>query len=258
MRRQIVRRISKSARAAQVIGFFSLVLGIVATLAHRFGGIDTLSFLFAAAAAALLALLSLGLGALGLWRMWSQGAKAGGAVLRAVIFAGLTLSPFAAALVIGAQTPLINDVSTDWVNPPKFPIGSRIDITPPFVTPPTQDEIARLQIEAYPDLVTQDLTIEPQLAEQLTRSAAKAMGWTPTTQSGGLSSTEGISYAFESKSLIFGFTDDIVVRIKRADNGLKLDMRSTGRAGEADLGAHANRIRAFFLAFASEQRRRGL
>jgi hypothetical protein len=258
MRRQLIRRVSKSARAGQVLAFFSVVLGIVAIVAHRLGSIDTLSFLMTGAVAAAIALLAIGFAVLGLWRMWSEGAKAGGAVLRTVIFAGLTLSPFMFAVVAGSQTPLINDVSTDWVLPPQFPIGSRIDITPPFSEPKSQAEIAQLQAEAYPDLVTQELNIEAQLADQIIGVAAKSMGWRATTQAGSLTSSEGLSQAFESRSLIFGFTDDIVVRLRRADNGLLLDVRSTGRAGLADLGAHAKQIRGFFAAFASEQRKRGI
>jgi hypothetical protein len=258
MRRQIIRRVSKSARVAQALGFFSLLLGTVATLAHRVGGIDTLSFLITGAVAAIIALVALGFAGLGLWRMWSEGAKAGGAAMRTVIFAGVTLSPFIVTIILGAQTPMINDVSTDWVMPPQFPIGSRIDVTPPFNEPKTEGEIAVLQAGAYPDIVTQELNMEPQVAGQIIRVAAKAMGWKPTTQAGDLASPSGASQAFESHSLIFGFTDDIVVRLRKADNSLKLDVRSTGRAGEADLGAHAKKIRAFFAAFATEQRKRGV
>ena len=258
MRRQMVRRVSKSARAGQVLAFFSVVLGVVATLAHRFDRIDTLTFLIAGVVAASIAMFALACAAFGLLRMWSEGAKAGGAVLRTVIFAALTLSPIGFAAVSGAQTPLINDVSTDWVLPPQFPIGSRINVTPPFAEPKSQAEIAMLQAGAYPDLVTQELNIDPQIANQLVAAAAKSMGWTPTTTAGSLASPDGATQAFESRSLIFGFTDDIAVRLRRGDSGLLLDVRSTGRAGEGDLGAHAKRIRAFFAAIASEQRKRGV
>ena len=258
MRRQMIRRVSKSARAGQALAFFSIVLGVVATAAHRFGGIDTLSFLLTGAMAAFLAIVALICAAFGLWRMWSEGAKAGGAVLRTIIFAGLTLSPFMFVIVLGLQTPLINDVSTDWTLPPQFPIGSRVDVTPPFQEPKSQAEIAFLQAEAYPDLVTQELSIDPQLAAQIIGVAARSLGWQITSQAGSFANPAGASIAFESRSLIFGFVDDIVVRLRRADNNLLLDVRSTGRAGSADLGAHAKRIRGFFAAFATEQRKRGV
>lgn len=258
MRRQIIRRVSKSAKIGQALAFFSLVLMVIASLAHRIGQIDTLSFLIAAALASFIALLALLFATFGLWRMWSEGAKAGSAILRCTVFAALTLTPLIIASVLGLQTPLINDVSTDWDMPPQYPIGSRIDVTPPFDKQKSQEEFAQLQREAYPDLVTQVLEIEPQLAEQFIRLSAKNLGWQATTQGGSLASEAGATWAFETHSPVFGFTDDIVVRLKRNDSGLLMDLRATGRAGGADFGAHAKQIRAFFVAFASEQRKRGI
>ncbi len=258
MRRQIVRRVSKSAKAGQALAFFSVVLGLLAIVAHRFGQVDTLSFLLAGSAASVIAIIALFFAGIGLWRMWSEGAKAGGAVLRTFVFASLTLSPLFAAAIMGAQTPLINDVSTDWIDPPQFPIGSRVDVMPPISEPKSQTEIAQLQAEAYPDIQTQKLVIDPQLAEQIIRASAKTLGWQPTTRSGSINSPDGATQAFETQSLIFGFTDDIIVRLKRGDDGLLMDVRLTGRAGESDLGAHAKRIVSFFAAFASEQRKRGI
>lgn len=258
MQRQLTRRISKSAKAGQVVAFFSLVLGLVALLAHRIGQIDTLSFLLVGAFAFCLAILAIGLAMFGLMRMWTEGAKAGSAIVRTFVFASLTLSPAAAALGKAFQHPLINDVSTDWTMPPQFPIGSRIDAFPPLAGSKTDNETAQLQAEAYPDLVTQIVTIDPALAEQIVRTVAKGLGWQATTRSGSIASIEGASQAFETRSLIFGFTDDVVVRLRRADNGLLLDVRAKGRAGDTDLGSHAKKIRGFFEAFASEQRKRGI
>ncbi|MGL4405693.1 MAG: hypothetical protein ACRCT6_08040, partial [Notoacmeibacter sp.] len=144
----MIRRVSKSARAGQAVAFFSLLLGLVAIFAHRVNQIDTLAFLLVGAFAIVLALASLAFATFGLWRMWSEGAKAGGAILRTLFLAGFTLSPVFAAGALVFQTPLINDVSTDWVSPPEFPIGSRIDVTPPFSTPKTNGEIAQLQTAA--------------------------------------------------------------------------------------------------------------
>ena len=45
--------------------------------------------------------------------------------------------------------------------------------------------------------------------------------------------------------VLFRFVDDIVVRIRTAPGGSIVDVRSTSRVGESDLGANAARIRAF-------------
>ena len=48
------------------------------------------------------------------------------------------------------------------------------------------------------------------------------------------------------KSLLFGFEDDVVLRIvPGADGTTKVDMRSKSRVGRSDLGINAGRIREF-------------
>jgi hypothetical protein len=46
-------------------------------------------------------------------------------------------------------------------------------------------------------------------------------------------------------SLLFGFKDDVVVRIASAPDGTKVDIRSKSRVGRHDIGMNAKRIRAF-------------
>ena len=50
-------------------------------------------------------------------------------------------------------------------------------------------------------------------------------------------------------SFWFGFVDDIHIRIRPGDDGTEVDLRSVSRVGVSDLGANANRIRAFINNF---------
>ena len=47
---------------------------------------------------------------------------------------------------------------------------------------------------------------------------------------------------------IFGFLDDVVVRLRVTDEGTQVDMRSASGTGEHDLGHNARRIASFFSA----------
>jgi uncharacterized protein (DUF1499 family) len=51
-----------------------------------------------------------------------------------------------------------------------------------------------------------------------------------------------------AESFWFGFKDDIVIRVVGNGLGARVDMRSVSRVGRGDLGANANRIRAFMAA----------
>ena len=47
-------------------------------------------------------------------------------------------------------------------------------------------------------------------------------------------------------SLLFGFEDDLVVRlVQQADGTVRVDVRSKSRVGRSDFGINAHRIRAF-------------
>ncbi len=44
---------------------------------------------------------------------------------------------------------------------------------------------------------------------------------------------------------LFGFKDDIVVRVRPAGNGSRVDVRSVSRIGSSDVGTNARRIEAY-------------
>ena len=50
---------------------------------------------------------------------------------------------------------------------------------------------------------------------------------------------------------MFGFKDDVVIRITPAGSGSRVDVRSVSRVGRSDLGANARRIREFLRQLAA-------
>jgi uncharacterized protein (DUF1499 family) len=46
-------------------------------------------------------------------------------------------------------------------------------------------------------------------------------------------------------ALLFGFEDDIIVRVTPSGGGSRVDVRSLSRVGKSDFGFNANRIRKF-------------
>jgi uncharacterized protein (DUF1499 family) len=43
----------------------------------------------------------------------------------------------------------------------------------------------------------------------------------------------------------YGFTDDIVIRVRAEGTGARVDVRSVSRVGRSDLGANAARMRPY-------------
>jgi len=52
-------------------------------------------------------------------------------------------------------------------------------------------------------------------------------------------------------TLLFGFKDDIVIRIAPAGQGSRVDVRSLSRVGKSDLGVNAKRIRKYLRQLAA-------
>jgi hypothetical protein len=79
-------------------------------------------------------------------------------------------------------------------------------------------------------------------------SAAKDMGWrivavAPDSRGGSIQASDS--------TVLFGLKDDIVIRVRPAGIGARLDIRSRSRESISDLGRNAARIRSYFKRLAS-------
>ena len=144
------------------------------------------------------------------------------------------------------QLPEINDISTDVAAPPAMVALLQLRRGAP--NPPAYPgAAAALQRAAYPDIVPVVLPVPPAEAFKRVDHVAMAMGWDVVARA----PAEGRLEAIDT-SQWFGFRDDIVVRIRAAGTGSRIDIRSKSRAGESDLGVNARRIRDFIARLKAE------
>jgi uncharacterized protein (DUF1499 family) len=146
----------------------------------------------------------------------------------------------------GAAAPLIHDITTDTNNPPPF-----VALQPERATSENGaayggPAVATQQKRGYPDLAPLVLALPPEQAFARVETAARAMGWRVVAAA----PAEGRLEASDTTRW-FGFTDDIVVRVKPGPGGSRIDVRSASRVGRSDLGVNARRIRAFIAAVAT-------
>ncbi len=146
--------------------------------------------------------------------------------------------------------PPIHDISTDVEHPPEF--VALLDRRQGAVNPPDYDgpnvvamngktyTTVQLQKKYYGDIHTIGQLMTPEKLFARALNAAKAMDWTIIA----VVPDEGRIEATDT-SFFFGFTDDIVIRIKPSGMGARMDIRSKSRVGDADGGANAAHIRAF-------------
>ena len=166
-----------------------------------------------------------------------------GAARRGFVMAALglivALLPVATALqweVAARTTPPINDISTDTADAPVF-----WDMPNPTDYP--GGNTADLQRAAYPDLAPLRLAMTPEQAFAQALAVAKEKDWTIVASV----PAEGRLEATTS-SLLYGFTDEVIVRVKAAEGGALVDVRSRSRLGRVDRGVNAKRIRGYLAA----------
>lgn len=146
--------------------------------------------------------------------------------------------------------PRIHDISTDIEHPPEF--DALITQRPGAENPPDYDgpnivemngkpsTVMALQKKYYAEIHPVPLLTTPEKLFRRALATAKDMGWTIIA----VAPDEGRIEATDT-TFFFGFTDDIVIRVKPSGMGARLDIRSESRVGDTDIGRNAARIKSF-------------
>jgi uncharacterized protein (DUF1499 family) len=138
------------------------------------------------------------------------------------------------------QVPPIHDISTDTRDPPAFIAVLPLRADAPNPAEYGGPELAAAQEQAYPGLGPLALPVPVEVAFQRALEAARRSGWEIVAAD----SADGRVEATATTGW-FGFKDDVVVRVRPADGGSRVDVRSVSRVGKSDVGTNARRIRAY-------------
>lgn len=228
--------------ASRLALFFAVVLPI-ALFMHRLFGLPTpvaLNIAAACFAGAALVLLMAAVAGLDIWVTGRQGAAR---IVVATVLAAALLSVPLSLYVIGRKWPPINDVTTDLSNPPQFvnAYKTRSPGSNPLEYPA---RFAPMQQASYPDLKT---LVVPRTAEEtfeLVHQALAKQKLTPDYEvpPNDDDGTPGI-VEIADRTMILGFTDDVVIRVADDDGRSRVDVRSASRYGISDFGQNAERVR---------------
>ena len=143
--------------------------------------------------------------------------------------------------------PKIHDITTDVDNPPQFVAVAALRGANDH--PVTYDgaEVAAQQKQAYPDLQPWATSADTQTVFAAAKKALENMGLEIVAANDG-----DLHIEATDTTLLFGYKDDVVVRIVESGDGSVVDVRSKSRVGRSDLGENAKRIRTFLLELRSE------
>jgi uncharacterized protein (DUF1499 family) len=233
--------ISRAANISSKLGIAALALFVLGPALSQLAVASAFVSFRIFGAGLLLGLVALVAGLVGLWQTRPAAGREG----RKLALVGVAIGALLPAIVSGPLSstggaPLINDITTDTEDPPRFvaaetdAANSGRDMSYPG------EEFAAQQRIGYPDL--QPIPVDGSPAEVYARCVAVAqeLGWKLTLQDPASGSFEAVDV-----TRIFGFVDDIAVRVQGDGSDTVVDMRSKSRDGKGDMGANAARIRAF-------------
>ena len=248
--RYLVKEAHEATWARRVALFF-LQLLILTVLLHRFAGLATpsaLNLLTVSVAGLVIAVL-IAIGAL--VRIWIGGEIGASQAIVAILVAaaGLALPAF-----YGAQyfmLPPLTAIETSPSEPLHFKALATVRPADANAIEDLDEIEIEEQAEAYPDI--RPMALERSAVEvfNLVQEAVRRLGWTVAISEP--PGNDGIGrIEATDRTLIMGFTDDMLVQVKGNDAQAQIDVRSVSRYGEHDLGSNAARVRTLFAEVKTE------
>jgi uncharacterized protein (DUF1499 family) len=186
--------------------------------------------------------LAVGLFAIFLTRKPQLAAGRNRALMATLVCAVIAL-PLVVTVLRSSKYPPINDITTDFDNPPEFVNAQKLQHEPNRDMKYDKAKYADRQQAGYGPIGPIKEHLSPTDAFARVTEVAKASPtWTITYSDPATNTLEAVA-----TSKLWHFNDDIVIQIRPTPDGSSLiEMRSKSRDGIGDFGVNFNRIQAFF------------
>lgn len=277
----IEERRSKAAIWCLRLAMFLIPFFVLVILLYRFAKIDTIQMFTLISFGFLIALLSLVFAFKAISELWKKGYRGGSQVIKGMIITILVLMPFGYQAFLAMQHPLANDVSTDMINPPEYLNADqmRANNADKGMNPVIEydNDYAKKMIIAYPRLQSRRYPAGPERVLEAVRAIVDNNEWLLTGSQGipevknnneseettqladnntqntdedaqledNVETPDDIFIEVLERTLIFGFENDIIIRIVSEDRNTLVDVRSSARWGKHDFGYNAKLIEGF-------------
>ena len=234
--------VSSLASWARNLAVFSVVAVLVSIVIVRFGFLEVkpaLATFFGALGCAVLSIL---LCFAAFVAIWQNGSRGMGRIVLALLINAIVL---AYPIYLGLQyrkLPPIHDITTDPIDPPRFEALARLrssDGANPAVYAGLYS--AEQQRLAYPDIETVELEVPAQRAYEVTLQLVSKRKWLVIDERAPQPRHPGRIEAV-ARTPIMGFREDVSIRVAPDGEGSRVDIRSSSRYFDSDLGSNASRM----------------
>jgi uncharacterized protein (DUF1499 family) len=235
---------SRLAIWARRLAVFSLPVALLAIIFERAGLFEILPVLVTFGAALVFAaaavLLSIGAGI----TIWIDGRDGLGHVVTALLISAALLAYPGYLAVKALRLPMINDVTTDPYDPPRFETVARLRTRDSNSTAYGGLTMFQQQRAAYPDVEPLNESVSAQAAYEAALAVVKKRNWRVVSDRPPQSGRRDGQIEAVARTAVMGFRDDIVIRVREAGAGSRIDVRSASRYGTHDFGTNAARVTA--------------
>src|SRR6195952_1363032 len=235
--------VSSLASWARNLAVFSVVAVVVSVIIVRFGFLEmkpALATFFGALACAGLSIL---VGLAAFVAIVQNGSRGMSRILLALLIDAVILAYPAYLGLQYRKLPPIHDITTDPIDPPRFDALARLRAGDGANTAVYAGLYsAELQRAAYPDIEPVDLDVPVQRAYDVTLELINKRKWRvvdarapqPPRREGRIEAV--------ARTPIMGFREDVAIRVTPDGGGSRVDIRSSSRYFESDLGSNASRV----------------
>src|SRR5690349_19698020 len=237
---------SRLATWARNLAVFAVVAIVVSILIVRFGFLEMKPALATFFGALAIAALSILVGLAAFVAIWQNGTRGMSRILLAFLIDALVLAYPAYLGLQYRKLPAIHDITTDPIDPPRFEALARLrsgDGTNTAVYAGLYS--AEQQRQAYPDIEPVELEIPAERAYQIARQLVNKRKWLVIDERAPQPPRLPGRIEAVARTPIMGFREDVSIRVSADGEDSRVDIRSSSRYFESDLGSNASRVSKF-------------
>ena len=235
--------VSSLASWARNLAVFAVVAVVVSIIIVRFGFLEMKPALATFFGGLGIAALSILFGLAGFAAIWQNGSRGMARILLAFLIDGAILAYPAYLGLQYRKLPAIHDITTDPIDPPRFDALARLRTGDGANTAVYAGLYsAEQQRQFYPDIEPIELEISVDRAYAIALQLVNKRKWLVIDERAPQPPRRIGRIEAVARTPIMGFREDVSIRITPDGEGSRVDIRSSSRYFESDLGSNATRV----------------
>lgn len=237
---------SRLAVWARRLALFSLAAALLSIIIVRSGLVEVEPGLVTFAGALVFAILAILAGLASFVVIWRDGLRGLGYAVSGIAISALLLAYPTYLGVTAYRLPVISDITTDAIEPPRFEAIARLRSRAANPVQYAGLYAAEQQHDAYPDVEPLEVSVSPKTAYDTALALVNRNRWLVIDSRDPQGGRRDGRIEAVARTPVMGFREDVVIRIRGTGEESRIDMRSASRYGRHDIGSNAARITGFF------------